>query len=183
MFLANVLDRDVRDAIVSQLCSVIMPPIFLYVFLLHFIGEKLAERLLRKDCYNEKRIKVRMFAILRVTGMCLFFIFLIVYFSLYKVWDTAALFVMVLLGYTWIKLRTFFARLEYTYRYLVFCTGKKREYFHWKDVRQMSWVTVRGSVGYALEIQFYSGFTATLSSRDFVGLTKLKNFYDEGYYK
>ena len=86
-------------------------------------------------------------------------------------------------GCAWIKLSTYSARLEYTYRHLIFCTGKKQDRFPWEDVMQMSWVTQRGSVAYLLKIQFRSGLTANLSSNDFVGLTKLKTFYDEGYFK
>lgn len=180
MLNASMLDRD---TIVSRLCSVIVPPIFIYTILMHFFGGKLANWLLRKDSYNEKRIKVRMFGILRVTGICLLFISVIVYFAFCKSWDMVVLLLVILSGYVWIKFRTYSARLEYTYRHLVFCTGKKQERFPWEDVMQISWVTQRGAVAYLLKIQFRSGLTANLSSNDFVGLTKLKTFYDEGYFK
>ena len=180
MFLVNIVDRD---AVVNQLCSVIMPPIFLYVVLMHFFGEKYANTLLRKDTYNKKRIRIRLYGIVRMTGICLFLLFLIAYFALYKAWDMAVVFVIVLLGYVWIKLRTYSARLEYTHRHLIFCTGKKREEFSWKDVTRMSWTSPRGSIAYSLRIEFGFGLTADLSSSDFVGLTKLKAFFDEGFYK
>lgn len=180
MFLVNVLDRD---AIVGQLCSVIVPPIFLYAVIMHFFSEKLAVRLLHKDSYNKKKIKVRMYGILRVTGICLFLICLIVYFAFYKAWDMVVFWAAVLSGYAWIKLSTYSAHLEYTYRYLVFCTGKKRESFPWKDVTQISWVSQRGTFAYVLKIQLSSGLTTNLSSGDFVGLVKMKTFYDEGRYK
>lgn len=180
MFLANALDRD---AIVSQLCAVVMPPVFLCVVLLHFFGAKLAIHLLRKDSYNERRVKVRAYGVLRMICIGIFLLFIVFYFSFYKVWDIAMLFVVVLSGYTWIKLRTFSARLDYTYRHVIFCTGKRQETFLWKDVTQMSWETPRGAIAFSLKIQFSSGLTASLSSNDFVGLTKLKTFYDKGRYK
>ena len=180
MLVASVLSRD---AIVSQLCSVIIPPILIYTIAMHFFGVKLANWLLRKDSYNQKKIKVRLYGILWVFCIGLFFISLIVYFAIYAAWDMVVLLGMVLSGYAWIKLSTYSARLEYTYRHLIFCTGKKQDIFPWEDVMQMSWVTQRGSIAYLLKIQFRSGLTANLSSNDFVGLTKLKTFYDEGYFK
>jgi len=180
MFLVNVLSGN--DAI-NQLCAVIMPPIFLYVGLVHFFGEKLANLLLRKDSYNEKRIKVRIYGIFRVTVTCLFLAFLIVYFSLYKIWYLAIFFVVTLLGYTWIKFRTYFARLKYTNRYITFYTGKKQDTFSWEDVMEVSWEIPNKSTSYALRIRFISGLTTKLLSSDFVGLNKLKAFYDEGHYK
>ena len=124
-----------------------------------------------------------MYGILRVTGICLVLICLIVYFAFYKAWDMVVFLVAVLSGYAWMKLSTYSAHLEYTYRYLVFCTGKKRESFPWKDVTQISWVNQRGTFAYVLKIQLKSGLTTNLSSDDFVGLTKLKAFYDKGNYK
>lgn len=180
MFLVNNIERD---AAVNQLCSVIMPPIFLYVGLMWIFGKKYANYLLRKDTCNEKRIKVRMYGIIRVLGICLFGLILIAYFALYRTWDMVIFLTAALLGYAWIKIRTYSAHLEYTHRYLIFRTGKKREKFPWKDVTQMSWITSRGSIAYYLRIEFRSGLTADLSSSDFVGLTKLKTIYEQGYYK
>lgn len=180
MFLASVADRD---AVVNQLCSVIVPPVLLYMVLMHFFGAKYANYLLNKDTYTEKRIKVRRFAVLRIVGICSALFSLIAYFSMYKAWDMVIFFAALLLGYTWIKFRTYSAHLEYTYRYLIFRTGKKREVFPWKEVAQVSWRTSRGSIAYSLQIQFHSGLKAYLSSSDFVGLTKLKAFFDEKHYK
>lgn len=180
MFLVSVHERD---AVVNQLCSVIVPPIFLYIGLLSFFGGKLANWLLRKDTYSEKKIRIRIYGIIKMIGIILSLLLIIVYFAFYRVWDMVIIFVVLLSGCVWIKFRTYSARLEYTYRYLIFCTGKKREMFPWKDVMQMSWRTSRGSVAYSLNIKFRSGLTAELSSNDFVGLTKLKSFYDEGHYK
>ena len=180
MFLVNGFSGD--DAI-NRLCSVIMPPIFLYVGLVHFFGEKFANLLLHRDSYNKKRIKVRMYGVFRVTVICLFLIILIVYFSLYKVWYLVVFFVVTLLGYVWIKFKTYFARLEYTKRYVTFYTGKKQNRFTWNDVVEVSWEYPNKSTSYALKIRFISGLTTELSSSDFVGLTKLKTFYDEGHYK
>ena len=180
MLLEYVFDRD---AVINQLCSVIVPPIFLHVGLMHFWGPKFATYLLRKDTFSEKKIKVRPYGKLRAIGFSLCLICLIVYFALYHVWDMSILFSVVLIGYSWIKFRTFFARLEYTHRYITFFTGKKQERFLWKDVTQISWQTTRGSVVYLLKIRFSSGLSAELSSNDFIGLTKLKAFYDAGRYK
>lgn len=180
MFLVNALDRD---AIVNQLCGVIVPPIFAYVIIMQFLGEKYANRLLRNDRYKEKRIKVRLYGIIRVIGICLFCISLMIYFAIYKAWDMVAVIAIVFSVYAWMKLRTYSARLEYTYRHIVFCTGKKREVFPWEDVMDISWVGNRGQIAYSLKIQFRSGLTANFSSGDFVGLTGLKTFYDEGRYK
>ena len=115
--------------------------------------------------------------------MILFFIMLLVYFFCYRIWDLFAFILVILLGYAWIKFRIYSSRLEYTYRYLVFSTGKKREIFPWKDVVEMSWRTPRGSIMYSLRIRFRSGQTANISSNDFVGLVKLKTFFDENFYK
>lgn len=180
MFLVNVLGQG--DAI-DQLCAIIMPPIFVYVGLIHFFGEKLANLLLRKDSYNEKKIKIRMYGILRTTGIFLFLAFLIAYCFIYKVWHLVVFFVAILIGYVWIKSRTYSAHLEYTNRYITFYTGKRQDTFSWQEVMQITWECPNKSTSYALKIQFISGLTAELLSSDFVGLTKLKTFYDEEHYK
>lgn len=180
MILANIIERD---AVVNQLCSVIIPPIFLWAGLMWIFGEKYANYLLKKDTYKEKRIKVRMYGILRVIGICLLLLSLITYFAIYKAWDMVIVFAFVLSGYAYIKIRTDTARLEYTYRHIIFCTGKKRESFPWTEVTRIAWTQSRGAAAYYLTIEFRSGLTANLSSSDFVGLTKLKKFYDEGFYK
>ena len=175
--------RAYRDDVVSKLCSVIVPPIFLYTFFMCFFGVKYANWLIRKDNYKEKRIKVRRFAIIRMIGIDLAVLSLIGYFAFYKLWDMVGFLTAFFLGHAWIKLRTYSARLEYTYRYIIFRTGKKQEKFPWGDVMEMSWVGTRGSIACLLKIRFRTGLTAELSSNDFVGLTALKTFYDEGHFK
>lgn len=172
-----------RDAVINQLCSVVVPFLFLNVGLLSLFGGKIASQLLKQDSHSEKNIKPRKYGLVKMIGMILFFIMLLVYFFCYRIWDLFAFILMILLGYAWIKFRIYSSRLEYTYRYLVFSTGKKREIFPWKDVVEMSWRTPRGSIMYSLKIRFRSGQTANISSNDFVGLVKLKTFFDENFYK
>ena len=172
-----------HDMAINQLFAVLTPLIFLSAGILWLIGPKIADRLLYTDVYNEKRIKIRPYGLARMIATDTLFLFLVIYFGFYKDWGMAILFVAVLLGYSWIKFRTYSARLEYTYRYLVFITGKKRDTFTWKDVEQISLISVKGSIPYALEIKLSNGMTASLSSGDFVGLTKLKAFFDEKRFK
>jgi hypothetical protein len=43
-----------RDAVVNQLCAVVVPILFICVGLLFIWGERLANQLLRKDTYDQK---------------------------------------------------------------------------------------------------------------------------------
>jgi len=180
MFLVNSVNRNIA---MDQLLAILEPLLFLWVGLLWLMGSKIANRLLYTDVYNEKQIKIRPYGLAKTIVTGTFFLFLVICFGFYRVWDMVMLFAAVLLGYLWIKFRTYSAHLEYTYRHLVFRTGKKQESFSWDEVSQISWMSTKVSIAYLLEIKFSSGMIAHLSSNDFVGLTKLKAFFDEKYFK
>ena len=107
-----------RDAVVNQLCAVVVPILFICVGLLFIWGERLANQLLRKDTYDQKRIQIRAYGIVRTSITALLMIFALVYFLCYGIWDMAIIFAFALLGYAWIKVSTYCVRLDYTYRHI-----------------------------------------------------------------
>ena len=60
------------NAVAGQLCSVIIPPIFLYVGLINLFSRQYVDLLFRKDTYSKNRVKVRLYAIIR---RCIFGVF------------------------------------------------------------------------------------------------------------
>ena len=72
-----------RDAVVNQLCAVVVPILFICVGLLFIWGERLANQLLRKDTYDQKRIQIRAYGIVRTSITALLMIFAVVYIFLF----------------------------------------------------------------------------------------------------
>lgn len=167
-----------RDTVVNRLCSVVVPPLFVYIGLLCILGSRLANQLLNRDTYCENQIKVRTYGIVQTCFIVGFMAVAIGYFSLYKTWDMAVFFAVALLGYSWIKYKTYSVHLEYTHRHIRFCSRRKTLLIPFENVTKMCWETRRGSIAYVLAIYCNSGATLRLSSSDFIGLKHLKSTYD-----
>ena len=172
-----------RDAVVNQLCSVVVPPLFAYIGLLCIIGERLANQLLCRDTYKKKKIKIRTYGLVRTCFTVFLMALALVYFLLYRTWEIAFFFAFALLGYVWIKVNTYCVHLEYTYRYIHMRTSRKTLLIPFENVTKMSWETHRGAIAYTLVIYYNSDAEIRLSSSDFIGLTKLKSIYDSGKYR
>lgn len=172
-----------RDAVVNQLCAVVVPILFICVGLLFIWGERLANQLLRKDTYDQKRIQIRAYGIVRTSITALLMIFAVVYFLCYGIWDMAIIFAFALLGYAWIKVSTYCVRLDYTYRHIRIRSHRTSLQIPFTDITKMCWETHRGQIAYTLVIYLRSGAKIQLSSADFIGLAKLKSIYDLGMCK
>lgn len=183
MFISSFVPLLDRDAVVNQLCVILVPPLLAYIGFLCIIGEKLANQLLIRDIYEKKEIKIRAYGIIRTCIVGLLFVFAIVYFSIYTIWEISFFFIIALLAYGWIKVNTYCTRLTYTHRYIHLRTFKKTLLIPFENVAQMSWQTHRGAIAYTLVICSDLGSEIHLSSSDFIGLAKLKSFYDSGKYK
>ena len=180
--LSFVLDID-RDTVVNQLCTVVVPPLFAYIGLLCIMGDKIANQLLRRDTYGNKAIKIRMYGIVRTGIVGFLLLFIVAYFLIYRVWEMAFFFAFALLGYAWVKGYTYCVHLDYTYRYIRFRSFKKTLLIPFENVSKMCWETHRGQIASTLVIYFNHDAKICLSSSDFVGLTKLKTFYDSEKFK
>ena len=167
-----------RDAAVNQLCAILVPPLLAYIGLLCIIGGKLANQLLSRDTYEKKEVKIRAYGVIRTCIVGLLLVLAIVYFSIYRIWEISFFFIVALLGYGWIKVNTYCTRLIYTHRYIHLRTFRKTLLIPFDNVSQMSWQTPRGAIAYTLVIYSDCGSEIHLSSGDFIGLAKLKSFYD-----
>lgn len=174
--------RESQEAgIPPELGLAIFSPLLIYIGISTIWGDKVAGQLLSKDRYNQKKIKLRPYGIAKFICTILYALFLILFFSILKKWVLSTACTFALGGYIWIKSRVYSAKLSYTKRHLIFITGQKQEVFPWSEVSQVSWASYPREVAFTLEIRFYSGLVARLPSTDFVGLTKLKSFYDQNY--
>ena len=181
----NLVQNIDRDTVVNQLCAVIIPPLFAYVglFSIFGFGEKIADQLLKRDTHANKGIKPRIYGLVWTGIISALMLLLVIYFSLYRVWDMAFIFVFALLGYAWVKVNTYCVHLDYTYRYIRFRSFKKTLLIPFENVSKMCWETHRGQIASTLVIYFNHDAKICLSSSDFVGLTKLKTFYDSEKFK
>lgn len=179
----NLVQNIDRDTVVNQLCAVIIPPLFAYVGLLCIIGEKIADQLLKRDSYANRGIKHRIYGLVWTGIISALMLLLVIYFSLYRVWDMAFIFVFALLGYAWIKVNTYCVHLDYTYRYIRFRSFKKTLLIPFESVSKMCWEIHRGQITYTLVIYYNCNAKIQLSSSDFVGLMNLKAFYDSEKFK
>lgn len=172
-----------RDAVVNQLCAFVVPIILVYVGALFIWSERLANQLISRDTYDQKRIQIRAYGIVRTSIAALLMTFAVVYFMCYGVWDMVFFFAFALLGYAWIKVNTYCVRLDYTYRRIQFRAHRTSLQIPFTDITKMCWETHRGQIAYTLVIYVRSGAKIQLSSADFIGLAKLKSIYDLGMYK
>ena len=171
------------NTVAGQLCSVIIPPIFLYVGLINLFSRQYADLLFRKDTYSKNRVKVRLYAIIRRCIFWSIYMFAAVYFAIYGYWPITAILGIVVVAYGWRTLHVFLTRIEYTHRSVKIRHMKTTQVISYRNIKKISWEESRGVPVYVLVINCYDGTKINLSSDDYVGLVRLKEMYDSGKYR
>lgn len=167
-----------NEASISQFCSVVVPIYFFYILLMYAFSEKLAQYLLRKDNFSDNRFKVRPFSIISTVFTSCLFAFSTGYFLLFGVFHIAVMFGFALVGYLWIKVNTYCVRVSYTSNSISYHAWNIKKNIQFSDVNKICWESSRHSAGYTMVVYCHNGNKYFFSSRDFIGLVRLKSIFE-----
>ena len=180
-FLTSWINNPNSDIITNRFFSVVGPLLFLIAGLQWIIGGKIQKALLqRADDYQEKRIRIRPYGLVRISCIALSLIITICYFAINACYIDAMFYVCILTAYTLFKLETVFSKkYHFTKKYLTYCSWGKKHKVALRDIYYMRWDAPRSGMGYLLVFSFPGVSYAQLSTAEFYGVKQLKEAYDQ----
>ena len=146
--------------------------------MLYAFGEKLAQHRIKADRFSDNRFKIRPISIVGTVFTSCFFAFSAGYFILFKVFNLAVFFGFALLGYLWVKVNTYCVRVSYTADTFFYQAWRTKKEIPFSGIHRICWESGRHSVSYMLVLYCHNGNRYFFSSRDFVGLVRLKNVFE-----
>lgn len=166
------------EAVANRYFSVFGPMLVILAVLLWIFGERIAQQLVKKDNYKNNCLKIRPYSIVVTTIISCFFAASAGYFLLYATWNMAIFFLFGLAGYLWIMINTYCVKVSFSEEGILYRAWSVKKSIPFSDILKITWESGHRSIDYILVIYCANGNKFRFSSRDFVGLANLKDFFE-----
>lgn len=168
------LAKGFQAEIINRYFSWVMPFVYLSIACQWFFSERIERYLTDSDDFCEDKIKVRLYGMITTITTLGFFVGTDIYF-IYCCCIPESLFCSFLVfAYIFIRINVYCVKLTYSDGIIRYKAWSKELQFSFEQITKACWEDERHRIGYSLVIYTDSGHKITLSSRDFVGLNKLR---------